>query len=50
MLGGSEQDVTAGVGWYPDRNVRVLADYVHGWTDPPLSQSRLAARSRATLS
>ena len=34
VRGGSEQDVTAGVGWYPDRNVRVLANYIHGWTDP----------------
>ena len=34
VRGGSEQDVTAGIGWYPARNIRVLADYVHAWTDP----------------
>jgi phosphate-selective porin OprO/OprP len=32
--GGRLQDVTAGVNWYPDRNIRVVADYVHGHADP----------------
>ncbi len=32
--GGRLQDVTAGVNWYPDRNVRVVADYIHGHADP----------------
>ena len=33
--GGSENDVTAGINWYPDRNIRVMADYVHADVDPP---------------
>lgn len=32
--GGTERDFTAGVNWYPDRNIRVMADYVHADTDP----------------
>lgn len=33
-LGGRQQDVTAGLNWYPDRNIRVMADYIHGVADP----------------
>ena len=33
-LGGYEQDVSAGVNWYPDRNIRFMADYVHAEADP----------------
>ena len=32
--GGTERDYSAGVNWYPDRNVRLMADYVHADTDP----------------
>lgn len=32
--GGRLEDVTAGVNWYPDRNIRVVADYVHSHADP----------------
>ena len=32
--GGRQQDVTAGINWYPDRNVRVTANYIHGHGDP----------------
>ena len=32
--GGRLEDVTAGVNWYPDRNIRVLADYIHSHADP----------------
>jgi phosphate-selective porin OprO and OprP len=35
--GGSEQDFTAGLNWYPDRNIRMMADYVHGWISPASS-------------
>ena len=34
VRGGSEQDVTAGLGWYPDRNIRGLFNYVHAWASP----------------
>ena len=37
VRGGSEQDVTAGLNWYPDRNIRMMADYVHGWISPASS-------------
>ena len=33
-LGGRQQDVTAGLNWYPDRNIRVMADDVHSTVDP----------------
>ena len=42
--GGSEQDFTAGLNWYPDRNIRVMADYVHADTDP--SSIRLAGQAQ----
>ncbi len=32
--GGRLEDVTAGVNWYPDRNIRVVANYVHSHADP----------------
>ena len=32
--GGHEEDFTAGLNWYPDRNIRVMADYVHADADP----------------
>jgi phosphate-selective porin OprO and OprP len=32
--GGRLQDVTAGINWYPDRNIRVVANYIHGHGDP----------------
>lgn len=32
--GGHEEDFTAGLNWYPDRNIRFMADYVHAETDP----------------
>lgn len=34
VQGGRQQDVTAGLNWYPDRNVRVTADYIHSIADP----------------
>ncbi len=33
-LGGTEEDFTAGLNWYPDRNLRFMADYVHAHADP----------------
>lgn len=32
--GGVEQNVTAGINWYPDKNVKVMADYVRAHVDP----------------
>ena len=34
VRGGSEQDATAGLNWYPDRNLKVMTDYVHAWVQP----------------
>ncbi len=34
VRGGSEQDATVGLNWYPDRNVRVVNNYVHAWLEP----------------
>ena len=33
IRGGRQQDVTAGVNWYPEPYMRVMANYVHAWTD-----------------
>ena len=32
--GGREIDGTLGLNWYPDRDIRVMADYVHAHADP----------------
>ncbi len=32
--GGRIEDITAGLNWYPDRNIRVEANYVHSHVDP----------------
>lgn len=32
--GGHEEDFTAGLNWYPDRNIRFMADYVHARAEP----------------
>lgn len=32
--GGRQEDITAGLNWYPDRNIRVVANYIHGRGDP----------------
>ncbi|TGD94963.1 OprO/OprP family phosphate-selective porin [Methylobacterium nonmethylotrophicum] len=34
IRGGIEHDVTAGVNWYPDRNIRFVFDYVRSHTSP----------------
>ncbi|MCW6508056.1 OprO/OprP family phosphate-selective porin [Lichenifustis flavocetrariae] len=44
--GGSEQDLTAGLNWYPDRNIRMMADYVHGWVSPAASITEVATPRR----
>ncbi len=46
--GGSEQDFSAGLNWYPDRNVRLMADYVHADTDP--SVLKLAGKAQKVSS
>lgn len=38
VRGGIERDVSVGVNWYPDRNVRVMADYVRSRTAPSALQ------------
>ncbi len=38
VRGGQEQDITAGVNWYPDVNIRVMADYVHAHAQPAAFQ------------
>ena len=48
--GGSEQDVTAGLNWYPDRNIRMMADYVHGWTSPAAAIAEVSAVRREVQS
>lgn len=34
VTGGIERDVTVGLNWYPDRNVRIMADYIRSHTSP----------------
>lgn len=34
VWGGFQQDVTAGLNWYPEPFLRVLANYIHAWADP----------------
>ena len=34
IQGGIERDVTVGLNWYPDRNVRIMADYVRAHAGP----------------
>ncbi len=34
VRGGREYDETVGLIWYPDRNVRIISDYVHSYTNP----------------
>ncbi|SDN34197.1 phosphate-selective porin OprO and OprP [Methylobacterium phyllostachyos] len=37
--GGLEQDVTLGLSWYPEPNLRLIANYVHGRVRPGDAQS-----------
>lgn len=48
--GGSEQDITAGLNWYPDRNIRMMADYVHGWISPASTIAETVAPRREVQS
>ncbi|TXM69116.1 porin [Methylobacterium sp. WL69] len=34
LRGGIERDVTVGLNWYPDRNIRFVADYVRSHASP----------------
>jgi phosphate-selective porin OprO/OprP len=34
IRGGFQQDVTAGLNWYPEPFVRVMTNYIHAWADP----------------
>ena len=34
VKGGAERDATVGLNWYPDNNIRFMADYVRAHADP----------------
>lgn len=34
VTGGIERNVTVGLNWYPERNVRIMADYIRSHTSP----------------
>ena len=34
VRGGIQQDITAGLNWYPEPFLRVMANYIHAWADP----------------
>ncbi len=38
LRGGIERDVTVGLNWYPDRNVRIVTDYVRSHASPSALQ------------
>jgi phosphate-selective porin OprO/OprP len=40
IRGGIERDVTVGLTWYPDRNIRIMADYVRTHTSATARSSR----------
>ena len=37
VRGGAEQDGSLGINWYPDNDMRLMADYVHARADPSAS-------------
>ncbi|MFE1601652.1 OprO/OprP family phosphate-selective porin [Methylobacterium sp. ID0610] len=45
IAGGVERDWTAGVNWYPDRNIRLMANYTHATADgsPVVGGQRIEA-------
>ncbi|MFB0493761.1 phosphate-selective porin OprO/OprP [Methylobacterium sp. OAE515] len=45
VRGGVEHDWTAGLNWYPDRNIRLMADYILAKVDgsPPASHRNIKA-------
>ena len=43
--GGTEQDVTLGLNWYPEPNLRLIANYVHGRVRPSETQSDVLGRA-----
>lgn len=46
VTGGSEQDITAGLNWYPDLNIRMMVDYVHAKISPAASIREIASVPR----
>ena len=38
VRGGIERDLTVGLNWYPDRNIRIMADYVRSRASPSALQ------------
>ncbi len=34
LAGGKQQDFTAGLNWYPDANIKLMANYIHADADP----------------
>ncbi|RZK98208.1 MAG: porin, partial [Methylobacterium sp.] len=45
LRGGAEQDVTVGLSWYPEPNLRLIANYIHGRVRPGYTQSDDLGRS-----
>ena len=45
LRGGAEQDVTVGLSWYPEPNLRFIANYIHGRVRPGYTQSDDLGRS-----
>lgn len=43
VRGGAERNATVGLNWYPERNLRLTADYVHALASP--SSSSLTGRA-----
>ncbi|GJE60185.1 OprO/OprP family phosphate-selective porin [Methylobacterium trifolii] len=49
VRGGIERDLTLGVNWYPDRNLRLTADYVRSRTAPSALQGGRAIDADAFI-
>ena len=49
IRGGIERDVTVGLNWYPDRNIRIVADYVRSHTSPSAVQGGRAIDADAFI-
>ena len=43
LRGGTEHNATIGLNWYPDTNVRVLANYIHAFGDNVNGTNRRAS-------
>lgn len=45
LRGGSERDVSVGLSWYPEPNLRFIANYVRGRVLPGVGQEELGTRA-----